>query len=65
MEDPQVQRLRLEQGDILVVKIDANISQDMQTRVRETFGEFLTKAGHPDIQIMVIDKAVSLSVLSA
>lgn len=56
----QISRLALKPGDRLVVKVDAHVSMDQTKHIREMFSPRLP----PDVQIIVIDKSIELSVLS-
>lgn len=56
----QVARLRVEPGDVVVVKVHAVISQDIASNIRRTISTQLP----PDTPMIVIDKNVDLAVLT-
>jgi hypothetical protein len=56
----EIGKLQLQNGDVLVVKTDRPMSQDVTERVRKHLKSLLPQG----ITIMIIDRGVELSVLT-
>lgn len=56
----QIAKLRLVAGDILIVKIEGHISQEIACRIRDNMKAEI----QPDIKVLVLDGGITLSVLS-
>lgn len=59
--DFEVKRLRLQPGDVLVMKAGCRLTDEMCDRLRKAAEDLMP----PGVKMMVIDRGLSLSVLTA
>lgn len=60
LDDYRIAKLEVKPGDIVVVKIDCIIREELRTRIGEYFKPITEKG----VKILVIEKGVDLSVLT-
>lgn len=59
----EIKRLRLEGGDVVIVRCEDRISTEHATAIREKVQWVLKQAGHA-VPVMVLDKGLSIELLS-
>lgn len=60
MTEFEIAKLRLAPSDVLVVRVDDYISEDVHRRIAEHI-----KSAVPDgVKVLILDKAISVSVLT-
>jgi len=60
----EVKRLRIEDGDVVVIRCTEAISQETAERIRQSVESVMQKAGRSP-PIMILDKAMSIEILAA
>lgn len=60
----EIKRLRLEGGDVVLVRCEDRVSQTTAQRIRDMVQSVLRQAGH-DAPVMVLDKGLSIEILGA
>lgn len=61
MNEFQIAKLGLRAGDVLVVKVDRVVSDEMAARIKAMAADALP----PDVKTLVIDRQIDLAVLTA
>ena len=59
----EIQILRLQPGDVLVLKVPPTVSQEEQMRFSYGLRKFLDDAGHPTVRAMVLPDSCELEVV--
>lgn len=57
-----IKRLRLEGGDVVIVRCEDRISKDAAEQIRHMVAGTLQQAGH-SVPVMVLDKGLSIELL--
>ena len=59
----EIAKLTLKPGDVLVIRTPVTPTKIQATHIKDWLRELLSRAGHPNTEVLVIGNAVELEIL--